>query len=970
MVPSSELTPDDFATRLKARSAARRARSAPLTPERLSYRKAAALLSTFDPRRLRTPSGDGGGAAVHLVDDVTSISARSDPVWTLRPAVREEALRSFDGPEDALAHLEANLADVPDPGTPWVVRALLRGEQLDLGSMDARQLTRVRKAMSWLQHVSGVTGLPDGDVERQLEVTRLVEPLRALLQQPFAGRESEREVLREHVGLLPAISRVLPRSGRTWTSRRRRTKAEYPLVIHGPGGIGKSTLLARFMIDHIDDPDIATFPFVYVDSERATVWLHEPMSLVAEMARQLSVQYPDFASDFASVGAAARDRGREQRSRLEDLGEMLTQSSTRVRSRSALQQAYATSKDEGARVIEQLGLTLARAVGPGKNPPPFVVALDSFEEAQYRASPVLDQMWTMLASLRAAYPRTRVIVAGRAPVGHPTIDIDDVPTLELGELDRGAAVAFLRDRGVGPALARAVIDRVGGNPLSLQLAAKVARATQEAEQDDTWLEEIPAKRRRFFGAVDDMLIQGMLYDRVLQHVTDPEVRALAHLGLVLRRITPELIRDVLAPHAQVPLTHPERHHELFEELARELDLVDRVAPDVLRHRSDVRRVMLRLLATDKNLELRTLERAVIDFYTPSERPVERAEELYHRLRLGESLTEVETRWMPEVAPRLESIQPELPTRSARMLTRLLRSSPEGGQGEDQYEWEHRTADEVEHLLTQDFAGQALAVLSQRQPWTVGSPLHALLAETQMRLGRYAEARATLTMALEAPGIEEHADSHLELLLLSARLMAGTGDLSSADADLEVAERAAMRQGNELDALAVLLERARLHEAAGSPHEAAAERALVHRVDSIPDELLTRRPALFRAVAAEVAESEPAVMTSALRLVGLPVVSEQAIHTLASAIVEAIGQPAVPRVLAELADEDLGRWSAPRLDEVERLLSNAGRSGRLDEVASHLLAVDAESSALRHGIAEAMVELVDPLAPAKPRPHDE
>lgn len=955
-----ERSPDDFATRLKARSRARLARTTTLPAERLEHRRASALLSVFDPRLLRTPAGDPvGGAVVHLVDDVISISTQGSPIWKLRPSVRDEALHTFDGPGEALVYLEANLADTPDPSTPRVVHALLRRERLELDGLDVGQLTRVRKAVSWLRQVPGVTGLPDDDdVDRRLELARLTEPLRFLLQQPFEGRGPELEVLRRHLGGLPRTG-LWHRIGRAMSTWRGRLREDYPLVIHGPGGIGKSTLMAQSLIDHLDDPQVARFPFVYVDSERATVWLHEPMSLVAEMARQLSVQYPAHASEFNSISVTARIRGREQRSRLEELGELQLDSSTRGYSRPAQQQAYGSSRDEEGRVTEELGRILSRAVGRSTDPPPFVVALDSFEEAQYRASPVLDRMWTMLASLRSTYPRTRVIVAGRAPVGHPNIDVDEVPTLELGELDRGAAEQFLLDRGLGPVLARAVIDRVGGNPLSLQLAAKVARATQEADEDDSWVEKMPAKRRRFFGAVDDMLIQGLLYDRLLQHITDPEVRTLAHQGLVLRRITPELIRVVLAPHAKVPMTKPNRHHELFEELARELDLVDRVAPDELLHRADVRQVMLRLLATDKNLELRTLERAVIAFYAPSDRPADRAEELYHRLRLGESLSEVKSRWMPQVAKHLDGAQRELPPRSARLLTRLLRGSPEAGQADDQYEWEQRTAEEVENLLQQDFGGQVLHLLSQRRPWTDGSPLHALLVETEMRLGRIAEAREALTAAFEAPGIEEHADTYLELLFLSARLFAETGDLASADADLEVAERAASRVGNELDALAVLLMRARLHEAAGSPHDEEVDRALVSRVESIPDQLLTSRPALFRAVAAEVGELAPGVLGQALRLVGLPLVSEQAIHELSSAILRSIDQPAVPKVLAELADQELSQWSSPRLEDVERLLNNAGSSGRLEEVASHLLAIDDGSRTLRHGIAEAMVEGLDP-----------
>src|SRR4029453_13236725 len=134
----------------------------------------------------------------------------------------------------------------------------------------------------------------------------------------------------------------------------------------------------------------------------------------------------------------------------------------------------------------------------------------------------------------STYPDTRVVVAGRAPVGHPEVDVADIPTIELGELDRGAALHFLTTRGVAEPVASVLVERVGGNPLSLHLAAAAAHRPGHADGSGDWVDTLPGRRRRLLGSVDDMLIQGVLYDRLLHHITNGDVRRLAHPGLVLR----------------------------------------------------------------------------------------------------------------------------------------------------------------------------------------------------------------------------------------------------------------------------------------------------------------------------------------------------------------------------------------------------------------------------------------------------
>ena len=898
------------------------------------------------------------GAVSSLVEDCIARSDREGLRWRLLPKVRDTALASFEGPEEARRYLGANMARFKPDSTAALAAALLDGDPPDVNSLDLRTLGRLREAVTWLSRVPGVTGLIQvQEIDAVLERLRLKEPMGALLRRPFEGRVSELNRLREHIGLLPPLTLEgrPARPGPLAGEQPGPQQEQHVLVVHGPAGIGKSTLLAKTLMDHLTDDSIGELPFVYVDAERATISLHEPLSLVAEMARQLAVQYPAQALPFTDLTAKARVKARKQRLLTEDLEDLCQVATTKTISHAGRYKYHSSARDEEWDASFELGTILGRAVPTS---PPFVVVLDSFEEAQYRASPVLDRIWSMWSALRAAYPPTRVIVVGRALVGHPNIPADEVATVELGELDLTAAVHFLVDRGVGLTLAEAITTRIGGNPLSLRLAARVAEASREAHEDDDWIREVPARRRSFFRTVDDMLIQGMLYDRLLKHITNPSVRKLACPSLVLRLMTPDLIRTVLAPHCGVDVPDDATAWGLFDELARELDLVERVAPAVLRHRPDIRRIMLQLLSADDKRTVRAVERAAVLFYQDSDRLEDRAEELYHRLRLAENLNEVKARWMPEAAAALADAESELPTRSARrLLGRLIRSSPElPTANADQVGREQQAADEVEDLLAQGLEEEAKALLRQRRPWTPCSPLHALGVEVHLRLGELDEARRAVSAALDGDRTEQCDEVRLELLLLSARVYVKSGDLASADADLDLAERTASQLGRDLDTLGVLLMRARLHEQTGpDSRQAAAEDALIARVENTDDAVLTAQPALYRAIAAEVGPRAPEILTQAVTQVGLPPLSGTAVADLAGVVAETLDEPGVAKVVAGLADQDSKQTADSPAAEVAQLLESADSKGRLNEVAQHLLATPDETGALTQGIAAAMAE---------------
>ncbi|MFF2576393.1 AAA family ATPase [Streptomyces goshikiensis] len=942
-----------FATRLRAELLAAAEAPPPDVPDtRRAYREAACLLTGFDPTRLRLPgeSAAAGGAALELVHECRTLSMSPHTTWALKQEVRDAALRGLAGPGAARLVLEANLDQVPEgPGPERTALAYLHGRPPALERQGVDELADTLQALLWLSRIPGTTGLPDPEhVQRLLERARLLQPLQRLVQGSFCGRAEELEQLRRYVG---------PPSD----------TEEPPLLIHGMGGMGKSTLLARFLLGTLQDPAAAPsafpFPFAYVDFERPTLSVHEPVTLIAEIARQLGTQYPGHRAAFDALAGACEETARAQRQEQSRIDELYQLSTTRSGvGRGAAEAFHSAARDRESDLVRRVAelLVQAMALPPGAPVPPLVIVVDSFEEAQYRASPALGRVWAIWAALQRAYPRLRCVVAGRAPVNHPA-RAAEVRTIELGDLEPDAAVQLLMSCGVGSeAVARDLAERVGGHPLSLKLAA---RAAQEAGSLSGLVESLPPRRHHIHHKVDQMLVQGILYDRVLKHIADDEVRALAHAGLALRVITPDLIREVLAGPCGLRVDTPDEARRLFGGLAR-LDLVEPAGPDGVRHRADLRAIMLRLSDTARTDLMRDVGRRAVEHYAAREGLEARAEEIYQRLRLNEDPRSVEQRWEPGVERFLDNADQDMASRSAAFLTGHL-----GGHTPDQVlidadqeDWERIAAREVEDLLAQGFTDTAATRLAERRPWTPGSPLHALLVETLARSGRRAQARAAAEAAVDRAEEAGSTDVRLDLLLLSARLAEEDGDPRAAERDLVEAEDIATALGRDFDAMGAMLHRARLVASPGAGSD--IDRRLALRLRGLTDEALTERPVLVRAVAAEVCREDPVALDHTLEVVGLPDTDDAALEALAVSIDHVVArEPGLRLALARIlenaasgtsdASQEALRSTGPTHVGMSGILRAARARGTLDRLARRLLELRDQSGELVSGVASAM-----------------
>ncbi|WP_435602117.1 AAA family ATPase [Streptomyces sp. bgisy130] len=948
-----------FVARLRAELHPDEERTPEVSDARRAYREAVCLLSRFDPQRLRLPGEEDatGGAVLELVDDCTTLGMQDQAGWSLKSDLRDRTLRGLAGPAAARHLLECHLDQLPgEPGPERFALAYLSGHPPAMDRLTTDELADALQAVLWLSRVPGTTGLPDtAELQLTLERARLLDPLERLVRSPFQGRDRELAELRDYVVAPggPAAAGAQP---------EQHPRLVPALVVHGPGGMGKSTLLAKFVLDSIHHP-AGCFPFAYIDFERPTLSIQEPLTLIAEVARQLGIQFPAHRTELDALAHECQGGARSQREGQERVTQLHELATTRaVLGRRSSQEFQSLAAGRETDLIRRLAEVLRRAVAErkdGEHPedPPFALVVDSFEEAQYRGSPVVGRMVAIGLSFQSVYPRMRLIVSGRAPVEHPAKTVESLD-IELGELDPEAAVGLLTSCGVkDPEVARALADRVGGHPLSLKLAARAAiLAGAGAERTCELIRSLPERRHQVFRRVDQLLVQGILYDRILSHITDENVRRLARPGLVLRFITPEIIKEVLAEPCGLQVASADEARALFEEFGR-LDMVEPARPDAVRYRSDVRAIMLRLPGGDRTDVMREVERRAVEHYAARDGLEARAEEIYHRLRLDENPRSVEERWLPGVERFLVGAQQDMTPRAAGLLTaRLGGGTPDQvAAGADQEDWERIAAREVEDLLAQGYAQAAFDRLGRRQPWTPCSPLHALLAEALNRLCRREEALRATADAIDGAERAGCGERRLELLLLSARLSEEAGDLESAGRALRVAEDVAVGLGQDLEAMGALLARARLTAGADGA-DPEADRQLAERLRMLPDAVLADRPVLVRAVASQIYDRAPGALDHALEVVGLPA-DDETLDTLGAAMRRATSrQPALLGRVMEILDEAAGPSREPAGGAptgITGILRLARDRGTLDTLARRLLAVRDKSGEIVAGVAAAM-----------------
>jgi cellulose synthase operon protein C len=840
-------------------------------PERFSpYHEAAAVLATFELEKLRparrdAASRDAVTAAREALraDSKLVTDALGRERWTLRTDVRREVLRSLgdrDGIERALsANRDASPGDDP---AQEMFEAYVRGAAPPLDQQTARQLTGTSQVIEWLVGLNLAPALPGRqEFDRRAAQVALLQPFQELAGPSFAGRVNELAYIRDYIGVRPpgSVRERLLRVAATILNLREKP----PLVIWGHGGLGKSTLISRVILEHATLPDAEQFPWGYLDFDRIALLAEEPLTLLIEAVRQLGIQYPAAAQFTESLRAAW----------VAELGDrplaIKRAMSRRIDAEESKRLIESGDPINQERYLREFGALLRNLK---VETAPFLLVLDTFERVQYRSEAVVLGICAFLERFQRHVPRLRTVIAGRAPLRNAPFPTQE---LRLGNFDEASAVGFLMKRGVhDKAAAARLYEQVGGNPLSLRLAAELFLR-----------EDFTRGGRSLFGfllAEND--VQAQLFARILNHIRDPDVRKLAYPGLVLRRVTPGIIRWVLAGPCDVDVPDDRTAQRLFGEMSREVGFVT-VYENALVHRPDVRSVVLRMLREREPAKVRQIEEAAVEYYAArAELPdfgqlIERAEEIYHRLSLRQPLDTVRARWLSGVEPHLAGAVEELAARErAWLASRVGQTLTDEERAQADLDgWERDTFRRVRDLIQQRRLDDALAALHERSERRPGSTLYALEAELCEALKRWDNMRAIVARGIQSADEAGQRHEAIALRIWGARADIKTRALDEARQKLDEAERL-LADDMTVRAVELLLHRLALVRAEHADDESVLDtpaatapivQQLLDRSKALTDAEVRQEPALMAWLAIEVGVDDLSVLQRIVRLNGVP-----------------------------------------------------------------------------------------------------
>ncbi|WP_217602378.1 ATP-binding protein [Chitinophaga sp. GbtcB8] len=723
---------------------------------------------------------------------VPAAGGLSEGLFTLKPATRQEALRKFTSRTAMQAALQANpdrlITDVQKLWENYLSTGTIPPPE----KMGYKQLNCLCQVLTWLGGMDD--SLPSqADVLQLLHRKSVLASFEHLVISNFTGRKKELRTLNQHIG--NASTSILD-----WFS----SKKKPILAIHGPGGIGKSALVGRLLWENFQGDNKKKIPFAYLAFDQPNLRIETPFTILVEVAAQLALQLPELAAVFIQFNDVVRDY-RDGQGAINNRGDI---SATRTIRLNAYRSADETLYSEFASLLD----IISKQNNP-KSPLPVLIVLDTFEEVQYRDRESLSAFWRMLGIIQREFSLLSIIIAGRTPIADLGIDKDVLQELPLERLDQADSITLLNALGVTDGtVAKAVAGQVGGNPLSLRLAANLITSDTGAA-GTSGIKNLSTSNWMFF-RLDEQIIQGQLYKRILDHIHNEEVRKLAHPGMVLRITSPEIILYVLAPVCKIAIESITEAEALFEALKREHALVTMGDAGTLVYRPEIRQSMIRLLKQDKYAEVRTLHNAAIAFYIGQETIEARAEEMYHRLALGEnSYHELDQRWIKGIEQSIASNLEEYPDHvkvwlASRMALEVPRDIYANA---DIMDWERNITRKIKRALKELQFKWALELLGERKDRSEQSPLFALEAKVYMLIENNQRAWEVLEQGVEKVSGSTNRGRLAELFWLQSQVALLRKDPPTADEKLEQAAQAIAGAANPIPLIQILCHRLLIHD---------------------------------------------------------------------------------------------------------------------------------------------------------------
>jgi tetratricopeptide (TPR) repeat protein len=799
---------DDFLKRLEARLDAEIL--LPTEPPR-TLLEPLALLPAFDPIALTRSA-----LVKELVPPVegdllvllgTMTEPRPDGRWVFRMAARRRILGPI-ADEGRLGEAVRRAGELCNSEEDKLYLRILsdcaRFGHANVGAGDPDGLLIAARTIGDWFAASRIHPIDADHVSALIEGRQKVAPLRKLVGTHFRGREIELALLRDQRGFGPEHKRVF--------------------ALTGLGGVGKSALLGQLILERIDRNSPP--PVVYIDFDRSEANPANPRGLIELIARNLGLLY---AGSDQARGALALESA--------SAGDIPSVSLNLPVAPGATQAELLAALNSFVRDL------------PASEPPLFV--FDTFEQVMVRGPAVVGAFASFLDALLEALPNARIILSGRGDIAVPI----DLHQLRLTELDEEASDAVLEARGLSdPEVRRSIFDTVGGSPLMLRL---VSRAIKSGELD-------PAKLNMLKAKAHGLRLHGLLYSRVLGHIGDEEVQRLAHPGLIVRRVTPDVIREVLA---RVCKIEDSRVDALFERLPNYVDLFEpEEAPSgespsgALRHRQDLREEVIELMVSDPKWKdhIRRIHQRAVRFYSGLPGSLARAEQIYHQLMLDADPELLDALWSTELGESLTRTWSDpFPQRARAWLG--LRLGLVLGDGTSDFrliDWEVRAARIARSHLDARNLLLALDSVRERAERTPTSPVPPVEIEALREIGDLDEALQVAMAAIARAPRSDFPQHRLSMQLAAAGVAFEAGDLKAsaklADEAAELA-KALHDAPSRLKALE-LLARIRPQEQTSR----ALERAFVNA----PAESLQQNEATVAQVINTIGLDSPAVLGKA------------------------------------------------------------------------------------------------------------
>lgn len=381
--------------------------------------------------------------------------------WALRMSERRRLISSAGSISELRRYLDS--VDRSDPAGS-VVADILDGPPYGLEQCDEAQLSWWIQIVRWFEGI--VADLPKPSaISRQLEQRRIRSRLEKIIDGRFRGRTKE-------------LSRL-----RAWYQQ-----GIGPLTVTGIGGIGKSSLVARFASEL--DPQT---PLLWLDFDRADLAPDDAMSVLSAIISQAAVQLDEFISP-----------------------------------------AVSTNADEWRAQAEDLGTRLSAAISATQTP---LIVLDSFEAAQYAVR--YQELWPVLEAICTKVPTLKVCVTGRASIAGLSLLGIAATAIDLKGMDPDDTRNWLADSGISiPSVVERVVKLANGIPLIVRLAIRLIELGGRVE-------DLPRE-------LPFTIVAGYLYDRILDRVQDTQFKPLASVLLVLRRATEDMLLPLFRGLVQLP----------------------------------------------------------------------------------------------------------------------------------------------------------------------------------------------------------------------------------------------------------------------------------------------------------------------------------------------------------------------------------------------------------------------------------